>query len=1242
MNQHSSASHLDSPFPGLRPFEKHEADIFFGRYEQVSTMLQRLESRRFLAVVGASGCGKSSLVRAGLLPALEEGFLFGTGSEWRMAIMRPGDDPYRELAHAMSESLMTSHTNDTLDRQAFIHATLRSGDHGLIRAVNDAALPSGTSVLVVVDQFEELFRYRYERRSEQQDNAESARSQYEKRNEANAFVNLLLETVALQVPWKLETSKEQSRIEKTNRLMPICPIFIVLTMRSDFLGDCNAFFGLPEAISDSQLLTPRLTRDQAREAIEGPVKLFGGSVEPGLVNQILNEMSNDPDELPLMQHALMRVWKQAQIHGKPVTMKIADYEAVGRIKEALSRHADEVIREIVDKELGTSIAETNAWVVEQLFRRLSERTPQGLLTRRLAKVAEVAAVANVPEETVISIVEFLQRPDVHFLVTTPPGVIRGESTIDIRHECLLRQWETLRPWIQTETESAAMFLRLLDQTRREGLGVGGLWGPPDLNSALEWRDTHKPTAAWAARYTGLNKWVDIESTWAACMDFLEKSRSAHPTYATKQERTYEVHEGIAARHGGAEVSPVPRLQLAGSKTLEVHLIWHPNRARGHEFAQVLYRQLCSDPDSPTARRLGVPVRFWNTLLGESDLEQWPRQADRSAAIIFMDDEMAVDPAWGEFVSRLRRTYQEAGERHQIYPVSLTRPAQHLFPDIRYRNFIRLPDIAESRQMPVLLNTVTFELWRLLLHQPLPSEAASSPTRGARVSVYLSYAKYDGEELARSIMNYLPLSNLDLSWVDISDIPPDSTEWRDVLRGNLLERLLVILQTDAYATREWCRREALEAKQYWIPTVVVNALTRGELQGFPYLGNLPVVRWPTVGNDTDCWHEVFGLLWREGFRSAYFARHVRRLERLYGWTNVQPIPYPPELVTALMMRPGKGQAKTYVYPDPPLSSNESQLIHELDPGIDVATPIMLVGGRASTARRTLAVGISISEPPQSDLSACGLGPMHLTHAFVEVARYLLALGHTLAYGGYPRLGGTGDYASLLWNLARTYALENNLGRERIRYYLASPISKLLTNDERARMIYEAHLIDVSAPDDVAQHPKLQSVCPSNPLPYTSAEDNKLWARCLMAMRRHMNDEIDARILLGGRKTGFVGRYPGLLEEAHMAIKSTKPLFLLGGFGGITADIIDALRGGSPQSLTAEFHTSADSMFATLTQEAPRLFVPPDDFATVRSDFQLAGVSGLYNGLTESENECLFTSTDIDEIIGLIIKGLSAFQ
>ena len=295
------------PYPGLRPFNVDEGHLFFGREAQTDELLRRLHTTQFLAVVGPSGCGKSSLVRAGMIDALKSGFLVDAGSRWRFVTMNPGDNPIGRLAAELAEDDAAA---------AAIGATLRRGPLGLVEVLHETPLPEATNLLVLVDQFEEIFRFRHEGGAD----------------ESDAFVSLLLASAAQRA----------------------APIYIVITMRTEYIGRCAEFTGLPEALNRSQYLTPRLTRDQREEAITGPARFFGGDVAPDVVNRLLNEMGTDPDQLPLMQHLLMRMWTWRdrqlasatapsaagadvlEVPGVGRTLTMADYDAVGGLRNALS------------------------------------------------------------------------------------------------------------------------------------------------------------------------------------------------------------------------------------------------------------------------------------------------------------------------------------------------------------------------------------------------------------------------------------------------------------------------------------------------------------------------------------------------------------------------------------------------------------------------------------------------------------------------------------------------------------------------------------------------------------------------------------------------------------------------------------------------------------------------------------------------------------------------------------------
>ena len=356
----ATASSQINPFPGLRPFREDEEHLFFGRENQVDAMVDKLADTRFLAVVGTSGSGKSSLVNCGLRPALRQGLMARAGTAWRMAQFRPGNDPIGAMARALAQDgvLFREHAAAGLTLAEIIETTLRMSKLGLIDICEQAALGEGVNLLVVVDQFEELFRYR-------QLEAAGRRGDHGISEDAAAFVNLLLEV------------KERAT----------CQIYVVLTMRSDFLGDCTQFPGLAEAINAGQYLVPRMTRDERRAAIEGPVGVGGAEIAPVLLTRLVNDVGDNPDQLSILQHALNRTWARWQSEGGGKgPLDLAHYEAIGTMAHALDQHAEKAYAE-----LGSARQQQ---ICEKLFKALTDKATDPRGVRRPTTLGTLCALAD--------------------------------------------------------------------------------------------------------------------------------------------------------------------------------------------------------------------------------------------------------------------------------------------------------------------------------------------------------------------------------------------------------------------------------------------------------------------------------------------------------------------------------------------------------------------------------------------------------------------------------------------------------------------------------------------------------------------------------------------------------------------------------------------------------------------------------------------------------------------------------
>src|SRR5262245_8842388 len=468
----AGSSRAHNPFVGLRPFTAAESILFFGRRQQTVDLIEQLHRTHFIAVVRSSGCGKSSLIRAGLIAKLKAGFLAEDRDQWRVAVMKPGASPLRNLAVALLEAIPAGD-----DAEHFVESIRTGGAQAILEKFSPSLALSDANLLLLVDQFEEIFRF----------GVESGKP--EQRAEAEDFVSIMLALA------------EQRRL----------PIYVVMTMRSDFLGDCDNFYSLPEAMNRSQYLVPRLTRQQRQQAIEGPIRLFGGSVSPRLLDRALNDVGDKSDQLSVMQHALMRTWERWQFEnaegGSALQIDLPHYEAAGGIKDALSKDAEAALDGFGEDELK---------IAERMFQALTDTDARNRRVRRPAHLSEIEAITGADRETILKIINRFTSGGRSFLTLTGDD----DPLIDISHESLIRQWERMSEWVQTEAESREMYLRVADAARtyhKHGQKRGLLWSSTQLQLASKWREERGPNPQWAKRY---------DSDFWQAMGFLARSRSA--------------------------------------------------------------------------------------------------------------------------------------------------------------------------------------------------------------------------------------------------------------------------------------------------------------------------------------------------------------------------------------------------------------------------------------------------------------------------------------------------------------------------------------------------------------------------------------------------------------------------------------------------------------------------------------------------------------------------------------------
>lgn len=672
--------------------------------------------------------------------------------------------------------------------------------------------------------------------------------------------------------------------------------------------------------------------------------------------------------------------------------------------------------------------------------------------------------------------------------------------------------------------------------------------------------------------------------------------------------------------------------LIGSRRLAIHLLWHPDCQHAEALAKAIFSALSRPADDAAAFGLGIPIFFWKKPgLELLDLHQ----AQRSLVLVLIDDEMVLSEEWRNALYQLSQRIPEDDPRHRLVPCALTVAAKNLDERLDYRTFLDLSDYDETLREHILLIRLTHRLVNLLEHPGVGDEA--------KVRLFVSYARSDGSPLVEKMQMCLAKNSLRVIEIIVDKSHAVSGARIATFLGKVRDAVVVALQTDAYSSRDWCKREILLAKKDGAPILAVNALNEGEVRTFPYLGNVRTIRLPEQGSKEEA---IWPL---QVIRGALIELLSHRL--FHGWAhtliavglvdkNTPCCSRPPELLTI-----GKGECvrppNRFLYPDPPLSDAESDVLKSVAPQCVATTPATLISEHFP--RRAMRVALSISDP--TTLAQQGLDVLQLHDMWVALTRHLLLSGAQLAYGLDLRAGGYGEIMLRL--------LEQRSGISR---YKCDPVRSLiawplhLTPDEKKSTSTWADLSKVVSREPIDLPPLARAVERTVFLPPDSLENLYVWCKSLTYMRHKLMEEVDALVAIGGQLSGYKGKYPGVVEEVKIALERDLPVFIVGGFGGCGDAMARASRGLSATELTLEHQAREQGRRELIeyynreieSEAQPGWRKEKIDYDRLRELFANKNVRGLNNGLSIAENERLFATTSVNEIVWLVLKGLSAIR
>jgi WD40 repeat protein/DNA-binding winged helix-turn-helix (wHTH) protein len=547
-----------SPFRSLQAFEPEDNWLFFGRETETKDLLVRLDRSPVLALVGNSGSGKSSLVRAGLIPALHAGQFQHHGvpvRSWRIAVVRPSSAPFDYLAEALPRQLVPSASlKDQTDFIADCRAKLPAGGDSLRNAVTalanvaaDGASPA--RVLLIADQFEEIFTL-------------TSDSQVRQR-----YIDALLAAGGVGGP---------------------VPVHVVLVLRADFYANCLDHPSLSRSLAANLYNLPRMTADRLRESTEKRLALAGASAETGLIDSVLEDVGSEPGDLALLEHALGLLWEKSE--GPHRVLSNRAYAEIGRLRGALGRHADAVYEHAGD--------EVQQRIVERIFLELVQLGEGAQDTRRRLPKSYFDSLRD--PGNIAAVLAYLVSSR---LIST--GREGDQTFVEVSHEALIREWPALREWLNQNREELALQRRVQHAAEE--------WSDLDHDAGALLQGARLAQAEeWLAKHT------DVP---AIVRQFVQASIEARADAARREHETQErelAHQKAAADLARRSATRLRWFSIALAVLLLVAVgaAWFAFHLQVMEKSRTLAVQAAELAPHDQGRALDLALQSWRTAKTE--------------------------------------------------------------------------------------------------------------------------------------------------------------------------------------------------------------------------------------------------------------------------------------------------------------------------------------------------------------------------------------------------------------------------------------------------------------------------------------------------------------------------------------------------------------------------------------------------------------------------------------------------
>jgi len=622
--------------------------------------------------------------------------------------------------------------------------------------------------------------------------------------------------------------------------------------------------------------------------------------------------------------------------------------------------------------------------------------------------------------------------------------------------------------------------------------------------------------------------------------------------------------------------------------------------------------------------VNIPV-FYRVGKDASDLQNIDYKSDSVFLIPFVTERILTCQKWLDYIEEARKSYNQ---KRILLPIGLCKNSSRAFKG--YVSEIRMNDhnfdknASELRIILRLLREIYKEVQLLGNHKESKCNIFISHTKSGDDGLIVAEKIRECITDAGGIEDFFDCRSLERGMA--SDSSTDDFKSQIL---NAVERSTVIaVHSDEYSSRHWCQMEIICAKEKERPVIAIDIVKRYEDRRFPPASNVPCM-YINFDKDDDILRAVIAAM-AETIRYQY-SRVCLEKYKASGWFEgvaVTLTSRPPELIDLPRLIK---QGNVVVYPDPPMYEEEKKYLEEL--GVTARTPLTF---NKDFSLKGMKIGISASpiDDPKM-LKNLGQREDHLTSLSSSITMYILSLGSTLAYGGDFRKN---SFAVPILEEAKIIKERLNLEGNVVFEYVSWPYYEWPDHSTEAQKWCGNSdvmtIIWCKKPATLKKR-KFEDII-------TLDSDRLAWSASLTEMRKQMINDSNCRICMGGKCNGYKGHIPGVLEEIMIALDLKKPLFILGGFGGITSAVADALCGGCPAALSQKYHMKIENYdqikeYANYEKILNRLNETCIDGNNILAEFDC-----LRNGLTEEENRVLFTTPYADEAIQLILKGLSIIK